>query len=836
MKLSRSLIVTSLLVAACSVNGETPDPSPETSGTSGTPSLTPEAAKQRSIDILQKHSARNPNLAQFLTARTVDIEPTGEAHVRVVQTYKGIPVFGSEIIVHLDANGNLKELTDGSVKNIVVDTTPSISESDAVDAAVKSEGGPAALSEKPKADLQIFKPHGGKPELAWRVQLQMSFTKAPVVFVNAHTGKVSFSYDNLKTLLSREIQNGGNTGFSTGPVVRSEGQAPVADGTVNENYTRLGKVYRCYKTLFGRDSYDNQGSKLVSTVHYGKIGSASNANAFWSDYYNQMLYGDGDNKVFRNLVLGYDVTAHEITHGVTVASSDLVYADESGGLNEGMSDIMGAVCEWFDGAGGNVNAPINRRNSLIGEDIMLRDEALRYMQDPARDTVSYDYYFPEIFRQDPHFSSGIPNLAFSLLSEGGVHPREKSSNVVTGIGMHAAGRIFYRTNTLYLTRTATFADARKWSIRAAEDLYGVGSAQAIQTGNAWTAVGVLPPPNYTSTFETVTGSASQEVRFAITNNGSPSIKFELPYNFFGALRVSFGTLPDVSNHHCSGENNVCEFFPAQNGTYNVLVIPYENVANVQLTVSKAAELCTDNIDNDADGKKDCEDLDCKFDAACRPATETVCFDGLDNDVDGKIDCADPNCQATPACNPETLCSDGIDNNFDGLTDCDESSCSTAAICSTTGWTQVSNGNFELGMAPYVSGGADAARVSNAATAASGTYSVRIRDNNGDASSFSTATGMNLSSYSRLKVNVSYYTTGMEPGDNFIIEVLNGDTWEYGTRIVSGTTSPNNTRKSGVAFFNLNELGSKSAVKIRVRSDATDGSDVAFIDNVVVSAK
>ena len=95
-----------------------------------------------------------------------------------------------------------------------------------------------------------------------------------------------------------------------------------------------------YKALWNRDSFDNAGATLISTVHYG----SSYANAYWDG--TQMVYGDGDStQGCAPLALGLDVTAHELTHAVTEHESNLTYSGESGGLNEAMSDIFGEFVE-----------------------------------------------------------------------------------------------------------------------------------------------------------------------------------------------------------------------------------------------------------------------------------------------------------------------------------------------------------------------------------------------------------------------------------------------------------------------------------------------------------
>ncbi|MFP2913726.1 M4 family metallopeptidase, partial [Pyxidicoccus sp. 3LFB2] len=188
------------------------------------------------------------------------------------------------------------------------------------------------------------------------------------------------------------------------------------DPVVNTNYDHLGTVYNCYSSLFGRDSYDNLGKVLISTVHH----RVNYVNAFWDG--TQMVYGDGDGVNASNLANSLDVTAHELTHAVTDTESDLIYSGESGGLNESMSDIFGAVCEWYGDGASDVSA----RHWLIGDDVWtpsIPNDALRYMNSPTLDGDSLDYYPDYSAGTGVHYSSGISNLAFYLLSQGGTHPR-----------------------------------------------------------------------------------------------------------------------------------------------------------------------------------------------------------------------------------------------------------------------------------------------------------------------------------------------------------------------------------------------------------------------------
>lgn len=810
-------------------------------------SISVEAAKDISVSILKERAARNAPAGTGMAAvelnavRGVEIDELGEAHTRVSQTFKGIPVMGAEAIVHLDADGVLKDITDKSATDLDIDTTPTITSQQAIEVAVQNQGGWQELSDTPTAELQILNLKRYPRQLVWRVQLnQLNGTspRMPLAFVNAHRGEVTLAYDNLKSLKNREVHNLAGGTNMPGPIARIEGQGPIGETIVNANYDRLGNTYDCYKGLFNRDGINNAGGKLISTVHYG----VRYDNAHWTG--TQMLYGDGHPMLSGNLVLASDVTAHELTHGVTEATSNLFYNDgESGGLNEGMSDIFGAVCEWYQDGSGNLTAPTSANTWMVGESIWRYGQALRFMNDPIKDGYSVDHTYAEIGRYgEAHSTSGIPNLAFYLLSQGGTHPRGKTTVNVKGIGIYAAARIFYRVNTVYLTQFATFTDARLASVKAAEDLYGVGSQQALSARDAWVAVGVsdvvIPPVAYVPVNTKIINiPKGQTQRFTVPSNGVAAINFDASGSTSGYLQmyIKFGSPPTETSYDCNWV--FCEFNPAKNGDYHVLLgaLPDFGIKDVKFTTKAAKEVCGDNIDNDADGKIDCADSDCQLFPACLPATETSCLDKADADNDGKIDCADSDCATHPFCLPETQCADGKDNNMEGLIDCDDPDCAPTAICSAANFVTLSNATFETGITPYVAGGADAARISNATYAGAGTFSVRLRDDSGVASSITSATAMNLSSKSRLKINFKYLTVGMNEGDSFLIEVLDGANWEYVTRIVSEPNT-NNIHQTITAEVNLNTLSNKSAVKIRFRSDAPTDANQIYVDDIKVTAK
>lgn len=420
-----------------------------------------------------------------LVLKNALVDDRGELHQRYRQFKNGREILGADFVVHSHhgvvhaANGNAR--TD-----LPAPAEAKIAPADAVRRAVAMY---QDVTANPTTVLAYRRaPSGDALRLVHTVLVEGTDSDgtpiADRVLVDAVDGSIVARLPTIHTARNRELHDLKNRTRLPGTTVRTEGQAPTSDTVVNDNYDRLGTTYDAYKELFNRDSINGSGSKLISSVHY----STRYNNAYWNG--SQMVYGDGDGSTFSNLARSLDVTAHELTHGVTTHTSDLEYAGESGGLNEALSDILGNVVEYY-GAG----KIVNDNTWKVGEDVYTpgtAGDALRYMNDPAKDNRSLDHFSDFTSDVDVHYSSGIPNLAFYLLSEGGTHPRGKSTVSVTGIGIEKAAQVFYRANTVHFTSTTTFAQAKSLTEQAAAEL-GYSEADVASVRDAWLAVGVGAP-------------------------------------------------------------------------------------------------------------------------------------------------------------------------------------------------------------------------------------------------------------------------------------------------------------------------------------------------------
>ena len=260
-------------------------------------------------------------------------------------------------------------------------------------------------------------------------------------------------------------------------------------------------TYDFWQNIFGRNSYDNLGTQLTSYVHYRKVANTSLVNAFWNG--TAMSYGDGSTSV--SILTSIDVCGHEIGHAVCASTANLVYQNQSGGINEGYSDIWGACIEHYGRTGALTGTPVNNV-WLIAED--LSTTPFRSMKSPTTygdpDTYlgtnwiatgneatcvpsdSNDYC-------GVHTNSGVLNHWFYILTAGksGTNnaPVPDTYNV-TGIGMVKSAEIAFLAERDYLTPNATYLDVRNATLRAASTLYCGNSPEYIAVTNAWYAVNV----------------------------------------------------------------------------------------------------------------------------------------------------------------------------------------------------------------------------------------------------------------------------------------------------------------------------------------------------------
>ncbi|RQQ47577.1 M4 family metallopeptidase [Burkholderia stagnalis] len=262
----------------------------------------------------------------------------------------------------------------------------------------------------------------------------------------------------------------------------------------------LALTWDYYRSAHNRNGIFNDGRGVRSYAHvvFNTGSGTTGANAAWLGS-QVMVYGDGQPGTrLPNPVVSVDVAGHEMSHGVTEATANLNYSGDAGGLNESTSDIFGTLVKFY------ANNPNDPGNYVIGA--RVTSGGLRKMYKQDLDGRSYSCYPSGGFswanpRHDPHYTSGVGNRFFYLLAEGPVVPSTDTglsrSQLVcngdtsfSGLGRDKAGKIWYRTLTVYLNANSSYPNARRASIQAATDLYGANSAESAAVARAWSAVGV----------------------------------------------------------------------------------------------------------------------------------------------------------------------------------------------------------------------------------------------------------------------------------------------------------------------------------------------------------
>jgi Zn-dependent metalloprotease len=269
-----------------------------------------------------------------------------------------------------------------------------------------------------------------------------------------------------------------------GKLVRSEGGRKSRDVAVNEAYDGAGATYDLYHDVFERNSIDDQGLRMDSTVHYG----AQYDNAFWNG--NQMVYGDGDGRLFNRFTIAIDVIGHELTHGVVQYEAGLVYQGESGALNESFADVFGSLVKQR-----SLNQTVDQADWLIGAGLLapgIQGVALRSLKEPGsayddlmlgKDPQPAHYSGRYRGSQDSggvHINSGIPNHAFYL-----------AAMELGGFAWEKVGKVWYITLRDVLRSRASFSRAADATIRVAGQLYGQSSHEQAVIRKAWQTVGVI---------------------------------------------------------------------------------------------------------------------------------------------------------------------------------------------------------------------------------------------------------------------------------------------------------------------------------------------------------
>ena len=546
------------------------------------PSAVQSAAALRDLQLAQRWletfapAMKLNHPAAELSLSRHETDELGMRHLRLQQTFKGIPVWANELYVHLDAANQVY------VMNGRYAPTPAAIDPDAavIDGARAIELGRAHLAAEgrlrdipanmnplmrffaPKSQKAIWMDKQGAPHLVWQVDIYANIRDWFTIMVDALSGEVLHKYSNTMSegsvnasgvdlggstrsfrayeengayymLSDLNELSGGSTNLPDSPTgglwvidlrntdasetsqfyhVTSSTPNSWSDRSAVSALHNLNQVYAYYSNTHGRRAIDANASTIVTVVNVTEDGQAMD-NAYWNGA--AIFWGNGSD-YFTPLAEALDVAAHELTHGVTEYTANLVYQDQPGALNESMSDFFGCM--------------VDRDDWLMREDIMR----------PGMGSALRDISHPHNANVLSQMPKTMDEYEYTSDDNGGVHtncalPLYASYMITTAIGREKAEKIYYRALSKYLTRQSQFIDARTALEQSATDLYGAGSElSAVQS--AFDAVKVKKSGSGGGGTTTPRGAGDNEVE--ATTGGQQWIAFVGDDNRLGLYNVT----------------------------------------------------------------------------------------------------------------------------------------------------------------------------------------------------------------------------------------------------------------------------------------------------------
>ncbi len=426
-----------------------------------------------------------PNPTQQLRVKKQKSQ-NAKKNIRYGQLHQGLPVIGGELVANLNEQDQLTSMS-GEISAVRLnDVTPTISaeqaSANAMQATAKWYQLAADQLVASTPVLSIFDPSllmNTRPSsaLVWEVNVSPN-TVADInekFFIDANTGGIVLHFNEVDTALLRETHDANNLFTLPGALICNEATPSdtcSGDADTDAAHAYARDTYEFYFNTHARDGINDAGMKITSTVHFGTAADQLNPfqNAFWlgSTPYlgarNQMVYGDG-------FALADDVVAHELTHGVTNFSSNLIYLSESGAINESMSDLWGEFVDQTNGAGSDAPADAWK----LGEDLPAAIGVVRDMKNPGTYShpdrmTSPNFYIGNDDNGGVHINSGVNNKAAYLMVDGDTF----NGQTVVGMGITKTAKLYYQVQTNYLTTGADYLDLYNALNSACADLVTSG--------------------------------------------------------------------------------------------------------------------------------------------------------------------------------------------------------------------------------------------------------------------------------------------------------------------------------------------------------------------------
>ncbi|MEU4225662.1 M4 family metallopeptidase [Nonomuraea sp. NPDC026600] len=447
------------------------------------------------------------------------------------RTYKGLPVVGGDAVVVTDSAGHVRDTVAAAGPN-----TPDVQTQARISAEKATEVAKTRLSrvdDSAAPRLVVFN-WGAKPALAWEAVVSGLVKGRPSiqhVFVDARTGKIADSYDQVREGTGNGYYygqvtintSGSGSSYSmtdtTRPGIQCGGQGGTAytgtdDAWGNASGTNLETA--CVDVLYSvqrewdmlRDWLGRNGINGSGRGYPARVGLAD-VNAYWDGSVTNFGHSQDNARQASNI----DVVSHEFGHAIfQTTPGGAGSGNENGGINEGTGDIFGALTEHF------ANNPNDPPDYLVGEEVdLVGDGPIRNMYNPSAlgDPNCYSSSIPST---EVHAAAGPLNHWFYLLAEGnnpgGGKPASPicsgGPSSVTGVGVQKAGQIYLGALNRK-TSAWRYTNVRAASVAAAIELFGANSAECSTTKAAWSAVSVAA-----ATGEPACGTATNDFALSLT--------------------------------------------------------------------------------------------------------------------------------------------------------------------------------------------------------------------------------------------------------------------------------------------------------------------------------
>lgn len=469
--------------------------------------------------------------------KSIESDAYGKTHIRLAQHFRGLPVWGSDVIVHLNEEGVEGFNGRYEATPTLEELDASVSESKAFELVEKdlrtftvieelSESAKKMIHHEDKMIELVIYPRKGKHLLTWQIVYFASLSDRWEYFVDAQTGEILHKFQHIckdgpatasaKDLkgITRQVNtyqignnyvmldaqrpmfNAAQSKIPDDPVggilTLDLGNRPLSQinsqldhvASSNNNWDsnptavsahhNAALCYEYFEGTHGRNSLNGQGGTIYSVINIAESDGGGMDNAFWNGHF--MGYGSGRTAFTAPLAKSLDVAGHEMTHGVIQNTANLVYQYQSGALNESFADVFGVL--------------IDRDDWTLGEDIVntsvFPSGALRSMSNPNNGaSFGSNAWQPKHMSEyvntnkdngGVHINSGIPNKAFY--------------NYATQIGKDKAERVYYRALSNYLTQSSQFIDCRLAVVKAAQDIYGTNASEVSAARTAFNQVGI----------------------------------------------------------------------------------------------------------------------------------------------------------------------------------------------------------------------------------------------------------------------------------------------------------------------------------------------------------